>query len=389
MDIKKKNILIFGSFSVRDWELLRQRQQVLVDLFVEDSDVFYIERINPKNVGIITVIKALIKRIFLLRNTDKNSWLLAKHLHFLQLKTFPFQRGIFRLLNARLAILQIKKIMKKYKINHFDSIIISHPANYVNDIFDKIPAVKRIYDCVQRFEFNKYFPPEVVFNDKNIAKKVDLVIADSITIFREKLELNKNVVRIPQGIDLKNYNINRIKESEIPNDLAGVGKHRICYLGSFHQTFDFDLVRKLAVDIPSATIILIGSETSEAKKKLDCNNIVFLGWKHFKQLPKYMDCMDLFIIPYILSEHGKGVFPTKLFEYLYFKKPVVSTALPDILEYEKYLYVAHTGEAFIKFVQDSLFKGENKLRTIPEGQFERFISENSWEARYMEFKKYL
>lgn len=389
MDTKNKNILIIGSFSIRDWELLKQRQQTIVEFLVKDFNVFYIERISAKNVGIIKMLKAFIKRFFLVRNVGGKGRFTMKHLCFIQLKIFPLQRGIFRFLNAKLALLQIRKMMKKYKINHFDSVIISHPANYVNDIFDKIPAVKRIYDCVQRFEFNKYFPPEVVFNDKNIAKKVDLVIADSITIFSEKLELNKNVVRIPQGIDIGNYNINRIKDVGIPGDLANMGNNRICYIGSFHQTFDFDLVRKLAVDIPAATVILIGSETSEAKKKLDCNNIVFLGWKHFKQLPIYMDCMDLFIIPYALSEHGKGVFPTKLFEYLYFKKPIVSTALPDILEYEKYLYVAHTGEEFIKFVQDSLFKGENKLSAIPDDQFEHFISENSWEARYIEFKKYL
>lgn len=384
-----RNILFFGSFSVRDWELLRQRQQTLVDFFVEDFDVFYIERISPKNVGIITVLKALIRRIILFRNVDENSWLLEKHLYFIQLKIFPFQRGVFRLLNAKLALFQIRKIMKKYEINRFDVLIIAQPANYVNDIFDKIPVIKRIYDCVQRFEFKKSFPPEVVVNDKNIAKKVDLVIADSITIFNEKTELNKNVVRIPQGIDLKNFNINRIKDVGIPGDLANIGKNRVCYVGSFHQTFDFNLVRKLAVDIPSATVILIGIETSEAKEKLDCKNIVFLGWKHFKLLPVYMRYMDLFIIPYVLSEHGKGVFPTKLFEYLYFKKPVVSTALPDILEYEKYLYVARTEEEFITFVQDSLFKGENKLSKVPEDQFEHFINENSWEARYREFKKYL
>jgi len=389
MNTKNKNILIIGSFSIRDWDLLRQRQQTIVEFLVKDFNVFYIERISAKNVGIIKMLKAFIIRFFLVRNVGGKGRFTMKHLCFIQLKIFPFQRGIFRLLNARLALLQIRRIMKKYKINHFDSIIISHPANYVNDIFDKIPAVKRIYDCVQRFEFNKYFPPEVVFNDKNIAKKVDLVIADSITIFREKLELNKNVVHIPQGIDLKNYNIDRIKESGIPNDLAGIGKHRICYLGSFHQTFDFDLVRKLAVDIPSATVILIGSETSETKKILNLKNIVFLGWKHYKLLPVYMNYMDLFIIPYLVSEHGKGVFPTKLFEYLYFKKPVVSTALPDILEYEKYLYVAHTEEEFIRFVQDSSFKGENKLGLIPKDQFESLMEGNSWESRYKEFKKHL
>lgn len=137
------NILIFGSFSVRDWELLRQRHQALVDYFVEDHDVFYIERINPKSVGIITVLKAFIKRIILLRSVNKNSWLFAKHLYFIQLKIFPIQRGVFRLLNAKFALFQIRKIMEKHKLNHFDVIIINHPANYVNDIFDKNSCYKK------------------------------------------------------------------------------------------------------------------------------------------------------------------------------------------------------------------------------------------------------
>lgn len=91
---------------------------------------------------------------------------------FSTIKDIPFSKRNFSITQCEVGDFADKKIMKKYKINHFDSIIISHPANYVNDIFDKIPAVKRIYDCVQRFEFNKYFPPEVVFNDKNIAKKL-------------------------------------------------------------------------------------------------------------------------------------------------------------------------------------------------------------------------
>lgn len=383
------NILIFGSFSIRDWDILRQRQQTIVEFLAQDFNVFYIERISAKNVGIIKTLKAVIKRFFLVRNAEKNGRFTLKQLYFVQLKIFPIQRGIFRLLNAKLAFLQIRSVMKKYKIDCFDSIIISHPANYVNDIFDKIPTKKNIYDCVQRFEFNEYFPSEVSFNDRNIAKKVDLVIADSITIFYEKKDLNKNVVRIPQGIDLKNYSKNRIDDAGIPDDLTEMGKQRICYIGSFHQSFDFDLMRKLAMDIPSATVVLIGNETTEAKEKLNCSNIIFLGWKHYTALPIYMQHMDVFVIPYLLTEHGKGVFPTKLFEYLFFKKPVVSTALPDILEYREYLYVAHTKEEFIEIVKDSLFNGRNKLAFIPHEKYDNFIQANSWESRYQQFRNYV
>ena len=94
-----KNILIFGSFSVRDWELNRQRQQTLVDFLVKDFNVFYIERINPKTVGIRVIVKAFIKRLISVRNIKK-SLTNEKRLHFIQLIIFPFQKGIFRFIQG-------------------------------------------------------------------------------------------------------------------------------------------------------------------------------------------------------------------------------------------------------------------------------------------------
>jgi hypothetical protein len=383
-----KNLLVFGSFTVRDWDLVRQRQQTLIDFLVNDFRIFYVERINPNTVGIKIIMKACLKRFLAIRKMRMNR-VNDKNLHFIQLKIFPIQKGIFRILNSWLVILQIKKIMKKNQVQYFDSIIISHPANYVTDAFSKVPARKTIYDCFQRFEFNRNFPVEMGHNDKYIAKKVDMVIADSITIYNEKKRLNKNVVRIPQGIDLENYNSNGAKNAGIPNDLLTMGKHRICYTGGFHQSFDFDLVGRLAASIPEATIVLIGKETTEAQEKLINDNIIFLGWKHYTELPLYMKYMDVFIIPYLLNERGKGVFPTKLFEYLYFRKPVISIALPDVIEYSKYLYVAYTKEEFVKLVKDSLFKGANKLDSFNVNFFNQFMNANSWESRYSEFNKYL
>lgn len=383
-----RKLLIFGSFTIRDWDLSRQRQQTMVDLLVKEFSVFYVERINPNTVGIKTIVKACIKRFIAVRHM-KNKPCKKERIFFIQLTVFPFQKGIFRILNAVLALFQIRKIMKKHQIQSFDSIIISHPANYVNDIFLKIPAKKRIYDCFQRFEFNKNFPVEMGDNDKSIAKTADLVVADSITIFNEKKRQNANVIRIPQGIDLDNYNDERIRNAAIPDDLKNIGGYKVCYIGGFHQSFDFELVRKLSVELHDGNILLIGKETNEARKMLNRNNIVFLGWKHYTVLPLYMKHMDVFIIPYLLNERGKGVFPTKLFEYLYFRKPVVSIALPDILEYDKYLSVAHSKEEFVKSVRDSLSQGKNKLSSLDQGLFSQFMNANSWNSRYEEFKKCL
>jgi len=384
-----KNILIFGSFSIRDWKEFRQRQQVIVDFLLSDYRIFYVERISAKRIGFWKLCTACLKRAHIILSRHKESFLKKKNLHFIQLKFIPGEKYYLRVVNKILITYQIKKIMKKWNISCFECIIISHPARYVSDVFSKIPAKKRIYDCVQRFEFNEFYPKEVTLIEKDIAKKVDTIITDSITIFNEKKLLHKNVAQIPQGVDLSCYNKQRADMTEEPHDLKNIERKRVCYIGGFHQTFNYSLVKKITNEIPEANFVFIGHATGAVKQKLQNHNVSFLGWKSYEILPVYMNFMDVFILPYLLSEHGKGVFPTKLFEYLFFKRPVISTALPDIIDYGEYLYIAHTGEEFIRLLKNSLFGDKNKLTNISQKNFDNFLNKNSWESRYEDYKKHL
>lgn len=307
-------------------------------------------------------------------------------LHFVQL---PVANLLTHAINSKLIVFRLRNLMRQQEISCFDAIIISNPTFFASDVLRRIKTKKIIYDCGERYEFSENHTRDVVQFEKSILEKADIVTADSVALRDEKRQIHDHVIAIVQGIDLNNYNANRVSTAEEPSDLAAIGRPRIGYVGSFHQTFDVNLVAKLAQEIPEANLVLIGPEPERVQRRLTFPNVSFLGWKPFGELPVYLNFIDAFIIPYIPTGHGQGVHPSKLWEYLFFQKPIIATALPDLFDYERYLYIGRTHDEFVRFTKTSVVEGENKLAAIPRNEWIQFLEQNSWESRFRAFEKLL
>jgi hypothetical protein len=92
------------------------------------------------------------------------------------------------------------------------------------------------------------------------------------------------------------------------------------------------------------------------------------------ELQKYLDEITFGLIPYKVNEYTKGVYPTKLFEYLGAGVPVISTPIPEVKQYSngKFIFI-ESEPKLIEYQVD--FNGLTPL-----------LNENTWEER---FKKYL
>ena len=317
----------------------------------------------------------------------------AKYLsrgHELDFFDLPVARySLTRTINSKVILFQIRKLMRRHRISCFDTIIISNPMFFAPYVLNHIRTKKLIYDCGERYEYSEHHSRDVVHFERSILEKADIVTADSVALRDEKRKVHDHVLAIVQGIDLENYNAAKLKAAAEPSDLAAIRRPRIGYLGSFHQTFDAKLVKKVAEGIPGATLVLIGPEPERVQHRLECSNIAFLGWKPYGELPIYLNFMDAFIIPYISTGHGQGVHPSKLWEYLFFQKPIVATALPDLFDYERYLYIGRTHDEFVEFAKRAVVQRENKLAPIPRDEWMRFLEQNSWESRFRAFEKLL
>ena len=64
-------------------------------------------------------------------------------------------------------------------------------------------------------------------------------------------------------------------------------------------------------------------------------NIYLVGPKPHRELPDYIRNFDVGIVPYVSSKYTETVIPTKINEYLALGKPVVSTNLPELSNFNQ------------------------------------------------------
>ena len=63
------------------------------------------------------------------------------------------------------------------------------------------------------------------------------------------------------------------------------------------------------------------------------NNVIFTGLIPYNSLPEYINCMDVCTIP-LAPEHWKNIaLPNKFFEYTACGKPILTTHIPNIIEF--------------------------------------------------------
>lgn len=67
-----------------------------------------------------------------------------------------------------------------------------------------------------------------------------------------------------------------------------------------------------------------------AKKYGLLKNAIFTGTVPYTQVPKYISCMDVCIIPFKLDAVSQNSLPLKLFEYMACEKPIISTRVEGI-----------------------------------------------------------
>ncbi|HNT89526.1 MAG TPA: glycosyltransferase, partial [Candidatus Hydrogenedentes bacterium] len=109
-------------------------------------------------------------------------------------------------------------------------------------------------------------------------------------------------------------------------------------------------------------------------------NVHLLGNRPIEALPAYLKGMDVTLIPYKTNEATRYIYPLKLQEYLAAGKPVVSAALPAVVQYRDVVYIAESHPAFLDRIEDAL--AERDPARI--GARQAVARANSWERRIEE-----
>ena len=184
--------------------------------------------------------------------------------------------------------------------------------------------------------------------EEALVRRSDLVLVQSAGL-RQRFEgLNKHVFDLGIGVNLEIFDPGRVGQRAV--EIRDLPRPVIGYIGGIHQHLDLELLRVLAREFSSGSIVLVGPFLMEQAGLPVEPNIHFLNARAHSELPPLVAEFDVGLIPYKRTVYTKTVNPTKLFEYLAMSVPVVSTDLPEVISLGLPAFAARTAADHNSFV---------------------------------------
>jgi len=235
------------------------------------------------------------------------------------------------------------------------------------DLSSKFPNAKIVYDIMDEHTGFAWSPKDITERESKLLKKADVVFAGTKALYDSKKKGVKNIHFYSCGVDFKHFNEIPTMPFEIEKETSNWKGKILGYFGTVDMRIDQDLIEFIAKRHPEFTIVLLGPVIGDFSRFQDYDNIVLTGTIVYEKLSYYMSKFDVSIIPFVLNELTLHINPTKILEYFAGCKPVVSIAIPDVIEfYGDTVFISKDKEEFEKNLILALDTSKTKERIIVE-----------------------
>lgn len=192
-----------------------------------------------------------------------------------------------------------------------------------------------IYDCMDELSAFDQAPPSLIFNEKQLLARADLVFTGGLALYESKRSKHPNVHCFPSGIDPDHFAPARSHRHAAGclSDMAGMASGaRVGFAGVIDERLDIDLLAGVADARPQVQFMMVGPVVKIDPSSLPRrDNIHYLGFRHYDDLPEVMAEWDAAMMPFARNAATRFISPTKTPEYLAAGLPVVSTSIRDVV----------------------------------------------------------
>lgn len=381
--LKGQDIICISSI---DWDFIWQGHQEIMTRFARNGNrVFFVE-----NTGVRTPsLKDMPRLRSRLANWRKGVGGIRKiednlYVYSPLVLPFPYLR-IARFINKSIVLGAIRKWLRLMKAQ--SPIIWTFlPTGLALDIADSIDYKALVYYCIDSFIASSKGAARIKETEAAVIKRSDLVFVTSGELRKYCLEFNKNIYDFPFGVNLENFQkVRDSSDTTPPEDMAHIKAPIAGYVGGIHKWIDFELLAYIAEKNPEVSFVMVGPVQTSTEKIASLKNVFMLGQKSSQDLPMYVKYFDACLIPYLITDYTKNVYPTKMNEYLSMGKPVISTKLPEVVEFNSAhsgaVSVAGSAEDFSDKLKMLIRSGSNKEdRSLRISQAEK----NTWALKVEE-----
>ena len=384
MNFTKRNFIIFSSVDwTTNWQL---HHQLAVSLISTGNKVFFVENtgIRSANIGDIgrlsERISAWRKSFHGFSNVYDNKLTVYSPI----LLPFPYSK-LALFFNKRIFGLSISRWIG---LSDFSNpVVISFlPTPLIQSAIKTINPTLTIYYCANNMAESSDSASQIRPYEDYFFKSADIVFTAAYVIQEYAERLSDKAYYFPPGIDFDKFKA-ALDGNKIPDDIKGITGPIIGYIGTLGRVLDQELLCTLANQCGDFTIVLIGPKYTNIDALKTKSNIVFLGVKPHDQLPYYIKAFDVGIVPYLCNNFTKGVYPSKLNEYLAMGIPTVSTNLREVRESKAYSEVVVIADSTEEFVGAVKLLVVEKNNTLLKEQRIKVARINSWESRFKGLSK--
>lgn len=341
------------------WDFVYQRPQHLMSRFAKVRRTFFIEE---------AIIHDAETRVSAERRED-DLYVVVPHLNRAEVDAV----GYDQLLENKLAELFANEKIEKYVFWYYTPMALKFTGSF------KPQAI--VYDCMDELAMFKFAPPELLSCEAELFRRASIVFTGGQSLYEVKRKRHPNVWAFPSSIDAAHFNQAR-NIKEFPADQAGIAHPQLGYIGVIDERIDVDLIKEIAEKRADWQLVMIGPIVKISEEELPhLPNVHYLGMKKYEELPAYLAGLDVALMPFALNDSTKFISPTKTPEYLAAGKPVVSTAIRDVVRpygEQNLVKIAATADEFVTAAEEVL----SEDRTANRQAADQFLRQTSWDKTW-------
>jgi UDP-galactopyranose mutase len=247
-----------------------------------------------------------------------------------------------------------------------------------------IDAPVVVYDCMDELSAFRGAPRELVERERQLFSRADLVFTGGHSLFEAKRSQHDAVFAFPSSVDAAHFRAARISAEE-PDDQRAIRGPRLGFFGVLDERLDLELLASLARARPDYAFVMVGPVVKISESALPrLRNIHYLGPKNYAELPAYIAGWQAALMPFALNEATRFISPTKTLEYMAAGKPIVSTAIRDVVSpYGEAGLVRIADQAsFASAVDAALATDLANYQQACDQALEKTSWERTWSAMY-------
>jgi glycosyltransferase involved in cell wall biosynthesis len=238
-----------------------------------------------------------------------------------------------------------------------------------------------VYDCMDELKQFVGAPPQLAELEAELFARADVVFTGGESLYQAKRRHHPNVHAFPSSVDSAHFAAGRVA-GEDPPDQAGIAHPRVGFFGVIDERLDVDLLARLAALRPDLSFVMIGPVVKIDPASLPRpSNIHWLGAKHYDELPRYIKGWDVTMMPFARNAATEFISPTKTLEFMAAGKPVVSTAIQDVVRpygEARLVRIAHDAPSFARAIDEALAEDTGERLAA----FDACLAGKSWDGTW-------